>query len=145
MISKKYIITLLLMLGIFTGHAQEWMTDIEEAKKEASTLDRNIVLVFQGSDWCAPCMKLEKEIWLSEAFITYSKENFVLLKADFPKKRNNQLDPVQQEKNGLLAERYNTDGYFPLVVVLNAKGEVLGKTGYEKVSPTDYIKTLSSF
>jgi thiol-disulfide isomerase/thioredoxin len=75
-------------------------------------------MVFQGSDWCAPCMKLDKEIWTSEEFVNDSDENLIMLKVDFPKKRKNKLSQVQQEHNNVLAEKYNTVGYFPFVVLV---------------------------
>jgi len=36
-------------------------------------------------------------------------------------------------------------GYFPLVLLLDANGKVLGKTGYKKVKPAEYISLLNSF
>ncbi len=125
--------------------AQDWLTNIDEAKKQASELDRNIILVFQGSDWCAPCIKLEKEIWSSQEFQAYAKDHFVMLKADFPRKKQNALSPDQQEHNEGLAEKYNRDGYFPFVVVLDGSGKVLGESGYKKISPAEYIILLTSF
>ncbi len=142
---KNPLLLAFLILGMFTINAQEWLTDLNTAQKNAKKLGRNIVLVFQGSDWCAPCMKLEKEIWSSEEFISYSKDHFVLLKADFPKKRKNLLAPSLQEKNNQLAEKYNSEGYFPLVVVLDSEGKVLGLTGYQKVAPSEFITILNSF
>ena len=141
--------TVLLLVFAFTlsffAQAQEWQTDLTKAEETASNENKPIILVFQGSDWCAPCIKLDREIWSTEAFKNYSKEHFVMLKADFPRKSKNALAPEQQKKNNKLAETYNPEGYFPLVVVLNEKGKVLGKTGYQHVSPDDYIKTLNSF
>jgi hypothetical protein len=32
-----------------------------------------------------------------------------------------------------------------LVLVLNKKGEILGETGYQKVTPKAYISVLNSF
>ena len=125
--------------------AQEWKLDFESAKQKAKTDQKNIVLVFSGSDWCTPCIKLERYIWESEVFMAYAKEDLVLLKADFPRKKANKLSKEQQVQNDLLAERYNTTGYFPLVVILDADGKVLGKTGYKNVTPEAYIKLLQSF
>ena len=130
---------------IISMNAQNWQTDLSEAQKIASEKNQKIILVFQGSDWCAPCIKLDTEIWNTKEFTDYSKENFVLLKADFPRKKKNKLDDVQQEKNNKLAEKYNTNGYFPFVVVLDKNANVLGNTGYKKVSPSEYIKILNSF
>ena len=139
------IISLFLVLSSNIVEAQEWQTDLDKAKELAAAKDCKIILSFQGSDWCAPCIKLEKEIWESEAFKTYAKENFVLLKADFPRKRKNKLSKEQRKKNNMLAEKYNQQGFFPLVVVLDKAAKVLGTTGYKKLSPSEYIKILSSF
>ncbi|MCB0688574.1 MAG: thioredoxin family protein [Saprospiraceae bacterium] len=137
-------IFLVLMLLSQLGFGQVWMTDLDEAKALAAKEHHNIVLVFQGSDWCAPCMKLEQEIWSSSEFQEYAKDHYVLLKADFPRKKKNQLSERQQKDNNRLAEKYNQEGYFPLVVVLSPSGKTLGKTGYEHVTPSEYIKILNS-
>ena len=144
---KKLIITSTLILLAFVNiNAQEWLTDLDKAQEIAAKKDQKIILVFQGSDWCAPCMKLENEIWSSKEFKAYAKENFVLLKADFPRRRKNKLSKEQQKHNDALAEMYNNHGKFPLVVILDKNGKVLGKTGYKrKATPNDYIKLLNSF
>lgn len=125
--------------------AQEWLTKLDEAKSKATETNQNILLVFSGSDWCVPCMKLEKSIWNSEEFKTFSDGHFVLLRADFLKQKKNRLSEEQQAHNEQLAEKYNPNGFFPLVLVLNNVGEVLGQTGYKNVSPSEYIKQLVEF
>ena len=57
---KKHIIILFLFIGT-TGYSQNWKTNFEEAKIEAAKENKNILLVFSGSDWCAPGRKLENE------------------------------------------------------------------------------------
>jgi len=143
--TKKIILIVFFFSTIISANAQEWLTDFEDAKKVASEKNQNIVLVFQGSDWCAPCIKLDIEIWSTDEFKKYAKDHFVMLQADFPRKKSNKLEKAQQEKNNNLAEKYNKQGFFPHVVVLNKQGNVLGRTGYKKVSPSDYIKLLASF
>ncbi len=141
---KSILIILLLSVFNFAG-AQEWQTDLNKAKELAIEKNRNIVLVFQGSDWCAPCIKLEQNIWSSEEFKNYAKDHFVMLLADFPRRKKNQLAAEQQKKNKELAEKYNPQGYFPYIVVLDKNGKVLGSTGYKKGGPQEYIDLLSSF
>ncbi len=145
MIIKKVIITFLFGLFTLVSHAQEWMTNFNEAKQLSASTGKNIVLVFQGSDWCGPCMKLDKNIWSTETFKTYAKEHFIMLQADFPRKRQNKLSKDLAKQNGMLFEKYNTTGSFPYVVVLNAKGNVLGNSGYKAISVDAYIKELASF
>ena len=122
--------------------SQEWQTNFEEAKKIATEQDKNVVIVFSGSDWCAPCIKLDKNIWQSEAFKKEAAAEWVLVKANFPRKKANELPKEQTEHNRKLAEKYNLEGSFPLVVVLDKNGKVLGKMGFKNVSPEEYIKMI---
>ena len=126
-------------------YSQVWQTSYEDSVEKAQTENKKIILVFQGSDWCAPCIKLSKEIWSSEVFIDHSEKNYVLLQADFPRKKKNMLSETQQKANNFLAEKYNPNGYFPFVVVLDKNGEVLGRTGYKKTTPEEYINIIDSF
>ncbi len=142
---KKISILFCLIFSLNQLSAQVWQTNLNEAKKIATEKDQPIILVFQGSDWCAPCIKLNREIWSTEEFKTYSKNNFVMLLADFPRKSKNKLTKSQQEQNNQLMETYNKQGYFPFVAVLNKNADVLGTTGYKKTSPSEYIKLLNSF
>lgn len=125
--------------------SQDWKNSFDDALKVSKNENKPVVLVFAGSDWCAPCIKLEKTIWQSEEFISYSKEHYVLFKADFPRKKNNQLSESLANMNKTLAEQFNPKGFFPLVVVLGPNGNILGKTGYEKLSPNKYIALINSF
>ena len=142
---KEIIILLVVLLNLSTIYAQEWQTDFEKAKNTASTEDKPIILVFQGSDWCAPCIKLDRQVWSTDTFKEYASEHYVMLQADFPRKRENSLSETQTKANAKLAETYNKNGIFPFVVVLDAKGNVLGKTGYKKTTPEQYIKELNAF
>lgn len=142
---KKQLAALLLLLLSLSGFAQDWQTDFDKTKKLAASENKTIVLVFSGSDWCAPCMKLEKEIWKTEAFKAYAKDHYVMYNADFPRKKKNQVDSEQVKRNKQLAEKYNQKGYFPFVAVIDKNGKVLGETGYKKMSPKEYIKHLNSF
>ena len=142
---KKIIPLIVAIVFSITLSAQEWQTDFETAKQMSSEENHPIVLVFQGSDWCAPCIKLDREIWSTEEFKTYAKDHFVMLQADFPRKKKNALPDELQQKNNQLAEKYNKQGYFPFVVVLDKEGTILGEAGYENTTPTEYIEKLESF
>ena len=143
---KKIIVALLVMVVcVSTTMAQEWQTDINVAKEIASKESKPIILVFQGSDWCAPCIKLDREIWSTETFKKYAKDNYVMLKADFPRRKKNILSEKQTKANALLAEKYNKQGFFPFVVVLDSNGQVLGESSYKKTTPENYIKELNAF
>jgi thioredoxin-related protein len=141
---KKHIIIFLFFLTTI-GYSQNWKTNFEEAKIEAAKENKNILLVFSGSDWCAPCMKLENVVWKSDAFQAEAAKSWIVYKADFPKKKANQLPPELTEINKKLAEKYNKNGSFPLVVLLNKTGKTIGMTGFKNVSAEDYIALIHSF
>ena len=142
---RKYtLITILFVLIMNTTRlsAQEWRTDWDTAKVEAEQANKKLILVFSGSDWCIPCIKLEKEIWENSSFIQYAEQHYVLFRADFPKRKKNKLPETIQKLNDRLASEYNPKGYFPLVVVLDTQGKVKGQLGYEKLTPEAYIALI---
>ena len=142
---RKYaLITILFVLIMNTARlsAQEWRTDWDTAKVEAEKANKKLILVFSGSDWCIPCIKLEKEIWENPSFYQYAQQHYVLFRADFPKRKKNKLPEAIQQLNEGLASEYNPKGYFPLVVVLDSKGKVKGQLGYEKSTPEAYIALI---
>lgn len=136
---------ILLILLSCSLKAQDWQTNFKTAKQIAASENKPIILVFQGSDWCAPCIKLDHEVWSTDIFKKYAKDHFVMLQADFPRKKKNALPKDQTKANALLFVRYNKNGIFPFVVVLDSKGKVLGETSYKKTTPEKYIKELTSF
>lgn len=140
---------LLITLFSMSSFAQEstvkWLTNYEEALKVSKKENKPILINFSGSDWCANCMRLEKVVFSSNAFKTYSDKKFVLLKADFPAKKKNKLSPEMTKQNDGLAEKYNKTGAFPTVTILGVDGKVIGTTGYKKMSAEAYVTHLQSF
>ena len=139
---------ILFLFSVFFGvqlFAQDWQSNFAQTLQRAKVESKPVILVFAGSDWCAPCIKLDKSIWQSDEFVAYSQENLLLYKADFPRKKANKLSVQKQKENDDLAEKYNSKGYFPLVVALNSEGHALGKIGYENVSANEYVGLLKKY
>ncbi|MDO1511609.1 thioredoxin family protein [Maribacter confluentis] len=142
---KKVVFILCAILYINVSFAQDWQTDFTRAQELAKAKNLPIVLVFQGSDWCTPCIKLDRSVWSTKEFREYANDHYVMLQADFPRKKSNALPIQQLNKNKALAEKYNGNGIFPFVVVMDATGKVYGETSYKKLSPVEYINELNSF
>jgi len=140
----KNIVSIFLFLFSVCAFSQDWQPSYAEALACASDENKPIILVFSGSDWCAPCIKLDKTIWQSAQFKAYAKEHYVLYRADFPRKKANRLSDDLISQNNVLADKFNAKGYFPLVVVLNSQQKILGTTGYKKLAPEAYISLLNS-
>jgi thioredoxin-related protein len=113
----------------------DWQTDFGKAQTEAAQNHKFILLNFSGSDWCAPCIRLKKEIFESAEFQRYTQDNLVLVRADFPRLKKNRLDKALTKHNEDLAERYNPQGAFPLTVLIDATGKVIKAwDGFPKAS-----------
>jgi len=112
-------------LGFFFVFINGWETDFETAQKKAGKEHKLIVLNFSGSDWCIPCIKFSKQVLEKPAFREYAEKNLVLVNADFPRLKKNQLSKELQKKNEKLADKYNPQGIFPLTLLLNADGKLL--------------------
>ena len=124
---------------------QQWEEDFFQAQEKAFKEQKKLLLVFSGSDWCIPCIRLEKEVWKDSAFLAYAKENLVLYRADFPKRKKNQLAPELKAKHKSLAAKYNPQRYFPWVVIFGKDKAVKGTFVYTKDPVSQYIKQIKSF
>lgn len=136
------------LLSIFTAMSllltpPHWLTHFDVAKKVATENKEYMLLNFSGSDWCGPCIRTTREIFETPSFENYSRNNLVLVKADFPRLKRNQPDKLQVKENEALAEKYNNKGIFPLTLLLNANGDVI-KTweGFPHVSPDEFINQV---
>lgn len=127
---KKSLSILVCLYGGILCAQQPWLTNAEEAFALAADRDLPVLMVFSGSDWCKPCIKLHQEVFDRPEFVSFAEEKFVLLKVDFPKSRRNRLSPELQAQNNDLAATWNPHGEFPLVVVLTGDKTLLFTTGY---------------
>ena len=136
---------ILFLFSSFTYSSLTWETDIQKAKQIAHSEHKLILVNFSGSDWCGPCIRLRKEIFESDVFEKYAKDHLVLLNADFPRLKKNQLSKDQQKKNDQLADSYNKDGAFPLTLLLNEDGKVIKKwDGLPKNSPAEFTNEINA-
>ncbi len=140
------LVTMFSVLFYANINAQEWKYDLDEALTLAKEKDQKIVLFFTGSDWCPPCIKLEKNVLSSKEFAAFAQQKYVWLKADFPRRKRNRISKEQRIKNKKLANRYNKKMVFPVILVLNKEGVVLGATGYRRdLDVNGYISLLTTF
>lgn len=106
-------------------NASGWHFNLDEARQLARQQHKDILLNFSGSDWCGPCIQLRKEILDNPEFIQMADTSLILVNADFPRNRKNQLSARQQALNNAMADKYNSRGKFPYTLLLDADGKVL--------------------
>ncbi|NMH28965.1 thioredoxin family protein [Flavobacterium silvaticum] len=131
--------TFILFSGLVNG--QQWHTDLAEATQEASAANKNILVFFSVADACDACRRLDNIVFKSEEFQQYANQNLILVKMDFQAP----TDAATKAKNLMIVEKYNKDGFFPWVVVIDKNGKVLGKADmYDNQSPQEYLRKIKN-
>ncbi|MEO6070235.1 MAG: thioredoxin family protein [Chitinophagaceae bacterium] len=100
-------------------------SDITKSLDSANSNHKMVLVTFSGSDWCIPCIRMEKEVLEKEPFVSYAQHHLVVVKADFPRLKKHQLSKEVQKENSALAEKYNKKGTFPFTVLLDGKGNII--------------------
>ncbi|MCY3604320.1 MAG: thioredoxin family protein [Gammaproteobacteria bacterium] len=117
-----------------------WTTDVEEAGTAARKDHKSIFLFFTGSDWCAPCILLEKEVLHTREFEDYADERLVLVVLDFPLDEE-LISAEQTAHNEQWREHFGVGGY-PTVLLTDASLSPYAQTGYRSGGPGLYIEHL---
>src|SRR5258705_291622 len=102
-----------------------WQPDFSTAIETAKENHKLILINFSGSDWCGPCMRMRSEIFENETFSKMADNCLVLVNADFPRNKKNQLSPSLVKQNEMLADKYNPNGSFPYTILINAQGKII--------------------
>src|SRR6516225_5358717 len=115
-----------------------WLTNYEQALAQAAKEKKSVLIDFTGSDWCPYCIQMDKEVLDQPEFIEFAKNNLVLLKLDFPRRKK--LPPEEKEQNQKLGEQFTIVG-FPTYVLVNPTGKELKRQiGYVEGGPKKFIE-----
>lgn len=117
----------------------EWETNYKEAVAKAKKENKQLLLNFTGSDWCGWCIKLDREVFSKEEFQTYAKDNLVLVKLDFPRKKV--ISQAEKTQNYGLQNKYDIKGY-PSILLLNPSEKLILRTGYQDGGAENYVNHL---
>ena len=118
-----------------------WLTDFETAQAQTRSEGKLLLIDFTGSDWCPPCMMLERQVFSQPEFAEYANQHLVLLEVDFP--RSKEQSAEQKAANQKLAERFGIDG-FPTVIILDSNGKKIGELGYMPGEAKAFIAALEA-
>jgi len=132
-------------IAIFLTTGVTWSGDFSVAQKQALQEHKLILINFSGSDWCGPCIRLRKEILESSTFESYASDHLVLVRADFPRQKKDQLSKEQVKLNEALADKYNPDGKFPYTLLVDENGKVLKDwDGFPNETPDQFVSQIST-
>ena len=144
---RKTLLALTAVLAVAATSAQagddNWVADFDKAVEIAKKENKNLLVDFTGSDWCGWCIKLHKEVFDHEAFLTSAKKDFVLVALDFPRSEEAKAKVPNPDRNNELKNKFNVRG-FPTILVMTPEGEVIGRTGYQPGGPEKYVEHLAA-
>ena len=138
---KLMFVLALACFGVAQAKVPEgWTDDYESALKRAAEEKSNVLVDFTGSDWSSWCKKLDKEVFATDVFRREAPKKYVLLYVDSPRDVSSLSEKARTQNTGLV-EKYKVER-FPTVVVLDAAGREITRTGYRKGGPEAYLKGL---
>lgn len=117
----------------------DWLTEGQTALDRATKANKDVLMLFTGSDWCPPCKKLEEEVLSQAEFLDGVKANFVLVKFDFL--RQQPVLPAQEAENSKWQQQWGIEGY-PTVVLVDRQKRPFGFLGYEPGGAPSFVKRL---
>ena len=81
---KKLKCFIALLAFIFTMSSvigQNWIQNYDEAQQKSKVEQKNLLINFSGSDWCVPCIKMKKNIFINlktyQAIINEKKSQLI--------------------------------------------------------------------
>jgi protein disulfide-isomerase len=134
-----FVVSVVLLTALDARAEVAWLTDFEQAKQQAKTGHKLLLIDFTGSDWCGWCIRLRREVFSKPEFEEYANKNLILLEVDFPRAKEQTNSLRLQNQN--LAQHYNIEG-FPTIIVLNGEGKQVGVLGYMQGGAAAFISEL---
>lgn len=120
-----------------------WFADFDVAQKEAEKTGKDLFVDFTGSDWCGWCIRLHKEVFDLEPFQKGIVGDYILVALDFPQAEEIKAKVPNPERNDELMQQHGIEG-FPTILLMTAKGEVYGRTGYQPGGPEKYLEHVGA-
>ena len=121
------ILALFLTVAFTSAENEDWTSDFEAAFVKAKKESKNVLVEFTGSDWCAACKGIDKDVFAKKEFTSAASTDFILVKIDIPEENK-----ALQAKNNPYAERYGVEAY-PTVILFDAEGKE-----YSRFFATEY-------
>ncbi|MHA4811722.1 thioredoxin family protein [Flavitalea flava] len=111
-----------------------------QAFARARQSGKQVLLVFSGSDWCIPCIRLEKTVLADSSFRRFADLNLVMLEADFPQQKK--IPPSLKAQYEELAGEFNAEGSFPKIVLLDSKRKFITSIPFTGQKPAELIRQI---
>ncbi|MDX1944915.1 MAG: trypsin-like peptidase domain-containing protein [Pirellulaceae bacterium] len=126
------------------GPFDAWEQDFEAAKKIAATQKKDILILFDGSDWCGYSIRMTETIFAKQDFLARAGENFVLVFIDFPRSPAAKAKVRDGARNHQMMERFGIEGY-PTIVLADEAGRPYAYDGYQKGDVASFVARMKQW
>lgn len=124
------------------GELDDWLQNLEEAKRQAAKDNKDILLLFDASDWNEESGRLAKEVLTTPRFKEAAAKNYVLVHLDFPQGRTAGSRVQDQVLNSRLRQEYAVSE-LPTLLLADAKARPSGRLeGYKHQGMEPFLKEL---
>ena len=113
---------IIILLNLFSFPIESFAQNNPASAVEGNLpVSKAVLYIFTGSDWCADCRRLEKNVLHDSTFIRSMELNEIGIEIiDFPQRKK--LPPEVVKYNESIAETYNFQGIFPTLILSQAEG-----------------------
>ena len=121
-----------------TDQTEKVLRGLTASLARAKEENKNVYLLFTGSDWCPPCMALEKTVLQHRLWTAFASEGLVIHICDFPINRG--INPETERENDRLKASFGAQN-FPTQIILNGETgkEIRRRVGYTRGPVTPYV------
>ena len=126
-----------------SNQTTEVLSGLNATLAKAKEENKIVYLLFTGSDWCPPCMSLEKIVFRSTQWQSLTQTSILVHTCDFPIRK--QIPKQIQKENKRLSKSFNVTSY-PTQIILDPGGKVLDRRqGYSPGPVTPYVNWVKSY
>lgn len=126
--------------GVSTSTVElHWLSDYNAALAEARQLNKKVLILFTGTQWCPACLRLEKTILSRPEFTKGVEGKFIFLKAEFPDYRE---EAIQASPYASLLRQYDVS-VFPTFVVVDSEGKKIKTVDYQTGGIHVYLEAFN--
>lgn len=119
----------------------DWLQDFEAAQRKAQAENKDILIAFNGTDWCGWCIRLMHEVFFQPAFRAEVDREYVLVNIDLPRRGETLAKVHDRQRNEAMVERFGVTG-FPTLLLADASGQVYARGGYVEGGVPSFMQAL---
>jgi S1-C subfamily serine protease len=122
---------------------ERWVQDFDQAQRLAKEQNKDVLLLFDCSDWSPPSQALADEVFARPELWRRLTDRFVPVHLDFPENATARRRVQDAGRNEALRDRFFKDPAYPRVVLADAAGRPYAiELGYVRGAAEQYVAGL---